>query len=42
LVWGMADVDPEEAERDRPWWQRPRVLAAIALAIALVLNIIFI
>jgi SSS family solute:Na+ symporter len=42
LVWGMAKVDAGEAERDRPWWQRPRVLAAIALAIAVILNIIFI
>jgi SSS family solute:Na+ symporter len=42
LVWGMAEVDPAEGERDRPWWQRPRVLAAITLAIAVILNIIFI
>ena len=42
LVWGMAKVDPGEAERDRPWWQRPRVLAVIVLAIAVILNIIFI
>ena len=42
LVWGMAEVDPGLAERDRPWWQRPRVLAAIVLAIAVILNIIFI
>lgn len=42
LVWGMSDADPQEAEEGRPWWQRPRVLAAIALAIAVILNIIFI
>ena len=42
LVWGMAEIDPAEGERDRPWWQRPRVLAAIVLAIAVILNIIFI
>jgi solute:Na+ symporter, SSS family len=42
LVWGMAEVDPLEAGRDRPWWQRPVVLAAIVLGIAVVLNVIFI
>jgi SSS family solute:Na+ symporter len=42
LVWGMADIDLAESERERPWWQRPRILAAIALAIALILNLLFI
>jgi solute:Na+ symporter, SSS family len=41
LVWGMAEVDPD-ADLKRPWWQRPVVLAVIVLAIAVVLNIIFI
>ena len=27
LVWGMAEIDPDEADRVRPWWQRPVVLA---------------
>jgi solute:Na+ symporter, SSS family len=42
LVWGMAEVDLAESERDRPWWQRPIVLAVIVLTIAVILNIIFI
>jgi SSS family solute:Na+ symporter len=42
LVWGMAEVDPDEAGRHRPWWQRPVVLGAIVLGIAVVLNVIFI
>ena len=42
LVWGTAEVDVEEEKRDRPWWQRPPVLAVIVLAIAVILNIIFI
>jgi solute:Na+ symporter, SSS family len=41
LVWGMAETDPD-AGRVRVWWQRPVLLAVIILAIALVLNIIFI
>ena len=41
LVWGMAETDPD-ADLERPWWQRPVVLAVIILAIAVVLNIIFI
>jgi SSS family solute:Na+ symporter len=41
LVWGMANVDPD-AKRERPWWQRPVVLAVIVLVIAVILNIIFI
>ena len=42
LVWGMAEIDPDEADRVRPWWQRPVVLAVIILALAVILNIIFI
>jgi hypothetical protein len=38
----MAAVDEEEAARVRPWWQRPVVLAVIVLALAVILNIIFI
>ena len=41
LVWGMAEVDPD-ADLKRPWWQRPVVLAVIILALAVILNIIFI
>jgi solute:Na+ symporter, SSS family len=40
LVWGMADT--EAREPDRVWWQRPVVLAVIILALAVVLNILFI
>ena len=41
LVWGMAEIDPD-AGLERPWWQRPVVLAVIILALAVILNIIFI
>jgi SSS family solute:Na+ symporter len=41
LVWGMAEIDPD-ADLERPWWQRPVVLAVIILALAVILNIIFI
>jgi SSS family solute:Na+ symporter len=40
LVWGMAEIDVHEP--DRVWWQRPVVLAVIILALAVVLNILFI
>jgi SSS family solute:Na+ symporter len=40
LVWGMAEVEAHEP--DRVWWQRPVVLAVIILALAVVLNILFI
>ena len=44
LVWGMAkkedeaDADP----RDKLWWRSPWLLAGVALAILVVLNIIFV
>jgi SSS family solute:Na+ symporter len=42
LVWGMAAEEPEPTPEDRVWWRRPKVLAAIALVIVVILNIIFI
>ena len=39
LVYGMANVD--EDRRPRPFWQRPGPLAIGALALTLILNIIF-
>ena len=40
LVYGMANVS-EEDRRPRPFWQRPGPLAIGALALTLILNIIF-
>jgi solute:Na+ symporter, SSS family len=43
LVWGMAEgVDERPSRRDRVWWRNPKVLGAGALALVVVLNIIFI
>ena len=42
LVWGMAAEEPEPTRAERVWWRRPRVLAGIALAMVVVLNIVFI
>jgi SSS family solute:Na+ symporter len=43
LVWGMAEgTDVRLSRRDRLWWRNPKVLAAGAIAIVIVLNIIFI
>jgi SSS family solute:Na+ symporter len=45
LVWGLTraeerdvDVDP----RDRLWWRSPWLLGGVAIALLVVLNIIFI
>ena len=40
LVYGMANVS-EEDRRPRPFWQRPGPLAIGALALTLILNIVF-
>jgi solute:Na+ symporter, SSS family len=45
LVWGLkADAEPEEHEdaRDKLWWRSPELLGGVAIAILVVLNIIFI
>ena len=43
LVWGMA-AEPDEppAKGDHLWWRNPRLLGGIALALVVILNIIFI
>jgi SSS family solute:Na+ symporter len=42
LVWGMEAKREPESRRDRLWWRNPRLLGGVALAIVVVLNIIFI
>ncbi|HEY2602957.1 MAG TPA: sodium:solute symporter family protein [Thermoleophilaceae bacterium] len=45
LVWGLnRDPEPEENEdpRDKLWWRSPELLGGVAIAILVVLNIIFI
>ncbi len=42
LVWGMAAEQPEPPPEERVWWRRPKVLGAIAIALVVILNIIFI
>src|SRR4051812_40634138 len=45
LVWGLnREAEPEENEdpRDKLWWRSPELLGGVAIAILVVLNIIFI
>jgi solute:Na+ symporter, SSS family len=45
LVWGMTRTDEPEEDadpRDKLWWRSPWLLGGVALAILVVLNIIFI
>jgi len=42
LVWGMEAKREKESRRDRLWWRNPRLLGGVAIAIVVVLNIIFI
>jgi SSS family solute:Na+ symporter len=45
LVWGInREAEPEENEdpRDKLWWRSPELLGGVAIAILVVLNIIFI
>ena len=45
LVWGLTRTDEREEElsaEDRVWWRNPKLLAAGAVALIVVLNIIFI
>ena len=45
LVWGLTrEAEPEEHpdERDRIWWRSPALLGGVAIALLVVLNIIFI
>ncbi len=43
LVWGSANKDAEANidERDKLWWRSPTLLGGVALALLVVLNIIF-
>jgi SSS family solute:Na+ symporter len=43
LVWGLPRADAEEDfdERDRLWWRSPWLLGGVALAMLVVLNIVF-
>ncbi len=43
LVWGMANKEEEAAvdPRDKLWWRSPWLLGGVAIAILVVLNIIF-
>jgi SSS family solute:Na+ symporter len=44
LVWGLTRKEEREAnfdERDRLWWRSPALLGGVALALLVVLNIIF-
>ena len=43
LVWGMAEgMDEHVSSRDKLWWRNPKLLGGVAIAIVVVLNIIFI
>jgi SSS family solute:Na+ symporter len=45
LVWGLnRDAQPEENAdpRDKLWWRSPKLLAGVAIALLIVLNILFI
>ena len=44
LVWGLTETEDTTAEQDpaeRVWWRRPVVLGAIALALTVLLYLIF-
>ncbi|MDQ6606199.1 MAG: sodium:solute symporter family protein [Actinomycetota bacterium] len=45
LVWGLARADDPDAvidDRDKAWWRSPGLLGGIAIALVIILNIIFI
>jgi SSS family solute:Na+ symporter len=45
LVWGLTKTEDVSAERDpaeRVWWRRPVVLGGIALALTVLLYLLFI
>jgi solute:Na+ symporter, SSS family len=43
LVWGLSRDEPESDDpRDKLWWRSPWLLGGVAIAILIVLNIIFI
>jgi SSS family solute:Na+ symporter len=45
LVWGLTRTDEREEEltpADRVWWRNPKLVAVPAIALIVVLNIIFI
>jgi hypothetical protein len=44
-VWGLnRDPEPEENAdpRDKLWWRSPKLLGGVAIALLIVLNILFI
>jgi SSS family solute:Na+ symporter len=44
LVWGLTRAEEEEENvdpRDKLWWRSPKVLGGIAIALVVILNIIF-
>ncbi len=45
LVWGLTRKDEPEVNvdpRDRLWWRSPALLGGVAIAMLVVLNIVFI
>ena len=45
LVWGLTraeEAEDNEDERDKLWWRSPALLGGVAIALVVVLNIIFI
>jgi solute:Na+ symporter, SSS family len=45
LVWGLTRTDAREeklAPADRVWWRSPKLLGAVAIALIVALNIVFI
>ncbi len=44
LVWGLTRKEEKEVNedpRDKLWWRSPALLAGVAIAILVVLNIVF-
>ena len=44
LVWGLtrkAEAEVNDDSRDKLWWRSPALLGGIAIALVVVLNIIF-
>jgi solute:Na+ symporter, SSS family len=44
LVWGLtrdAEKEENEDDRDKLWWRRPALLGGVAIALVVILNIIF-
>lgn len=44
LVWGLTRAEEKEEnadERDRLWWRSPALLGGLAIALVVILNIVF-